>query len=148
MRSTVLKNYFLSEVERVPVPFDQYWVSVKGRGFGLKILPILSADEEDLVGMLAAMSLPPPNPPPETKYADIVYLELQQDFPQLDIRRAITEYSVRPFNGERFVRFRDVKRIKSLVMLVGHDGTFVIFTDAAHSFPPGRDKMSTSFEMK
>lgn len=123
---------FLLKIKKVWAAFIPYWANLKGRSFDLKFLEMHSADKERIGEIFASISPSPTHPLLDTKSADIIYSALQQNPPEQHIRRCIAEDRIRPFNGERFVRYPDVIRIISLVRHAGHDGGLVIIINGAH----------------
>ena len=62
----------------------------------------------------------------------------QSNLPQLDVRKVISEASMKAFVSEKPARFPQVQRRDSLVVHVGEnqEGGIVFLGDAAHSAPP------------
>lgn len=108
------------------------------RVFNLVVFPNTTTIVKALGGHQASIVLPPDHELWALRSVDDAFKIFEENLPQMDVRKCITEENMREFIQCRPSTFGLISRRKSLVASVGRErnGGVVLLGDSAHNFPP------------
>lgn len=151
VKSIVIDPAFLAPFGLDADAVRNHWLSVKGqresrppsRLFSLDLFPLRADDAARLGGLLAPIMSPPNADLWKLRSVEEAYALFQENFPQLDVRKHISESTLREFISSEPIVMPPIARPASIAALVGDAhadaakrGAVVVVGDAAHSFPP------------
>lgn len=139
--SIVLSTSIFEGISNAPEALDIYWVTVRGRVLSLMILPLRETDLERCGGVLGYFTAYPDATIWNLRDTEHAYEYLQENFPQLDVRKVFSEDSLARFTRSRRLIHPPVTKLPSLVARVGtgdsgNEGGVFVLGDAAHHMPP------------
>lgn len=113
----------------------------------LELFPTPASVIKEMGGVLGIMVNPARSSLWDVETVEEFYSLLELNFPQLNIREAITQEQVQVFLKSNADSFPPITRVDSLTGDTGDDNGVVILGDAAHSFPPDAELgLNSGFE--